>query len=240
MPDSCSMSSVTEGPAQPVSPRARRLTPARWLDLRLIVGLALVLGSVLLGASVVASARRTAAVVGARRDLAAGTVLTADDLALLPVRLPAVTRSAYGTDPAAIVGKQLARPVTRGELVPLAALTAVPARTTLTVPLAADAAPELAKGDRIELWVVADGCPSTVLLRDVAVQAVRADSGGGFATGSAGQDVVISVAPEVADRVVDALTLDGVRLRAGVLAGPPVADPAGGPPDLTECATAAR
>ena len=54
-------------------PTPRRVRPPRWLDLRLVLGVLLVLGSVLLGARVVGAADATVPVWAAAGDLAAGT-----------------------------------------------------------------------------------------------------------------------------------------------------------------------
>jgi hypothetical protein len=231
--------SSSSGLPPPPSPRPRRIAAPSWLDLRLVLGVVLVLASVLVGARVVAGARNTYPTVAARRDLAAGTVLSAADLRLAQVRLPHGGRGVYVRRIADAVGRQLGRPLGAGELVPTAAVTAVPPRTTVTVPLASGAAPDLRKGQRIELWVSAAGCSSLVLLPDVPVQAVHADDGGSFADGTGGQDVVVSVAPELAERVVAALAVDEVKIRAGVLAGPRD-EPLGALPDLTACAGSGR
>ena len=61
-------------------PTPRRVRPPRWLDLRLVLGVLLVLGSVLLGARIVSAADATVPVWTAVRDLAPGTELRADDL----------------------------------------------------------------------------------------------------------------------------------------------------------------
>jgi hypothetical protein len=201
------------------SPRPRRLATPSWLDLRLVIGVALVLASVLVGARVVSSARDTAGAVTATRDLAAGSILTVGDVRITQVQLPARGRGVYLSAVGAAVGKRLQRPVARDELVPVAAVTRVAAQTTLTVPLSAGAAPGLHPGQRIEVWVSTAACASVVLLPDVTVQSVRSDDGGSFSSGVGGQDVVVSVAPDVADRVIAALALDQVKLRAGVLVG---------------------
>lgn len=223
--------------AQPSSPRPRRIATPSWLDLRLVLGVALVLGSVLLGAKIVSGARHTYPRVAARHDLAVGTILTARDLQVSRVQLPGHGAGVYLGDVSNAVGRQLSRAVSAGELVPAGALARVAAQTTVTVPLATGSAPDLRKGQRVELWVSASSCPSQVLLSDVTVQAVRADTGGSFTEGSGGQNVVISVSPALADRVISALAFDQVQLRAGVLVGPRVAS---GPlPDLASCATPA-
>jgi hypothetical protein len=221
---------VTERAPLPPSPRPRRIATPSWLDLRLVLGVALVLAAVLLGAKLVSSARHTAPVVAARHDLAAGTVLSADDLTVVQARLPGPANSVYASGPGDLVGRRLSRPVSAGELVPLAALDSVTTHTTVTVPLAAAAAPDLRKGQRIELWVSVGKCPALVLLPDVTVQAVRTDSTA-FGIGTEGQDVTISVAPTLAERVVAALALDDAQLRAGILTGDRAEEP---PTPLTD------
>jgi hypothetical protein len=229
----------TPGTPVPGSPRPRRIAPPTWFDLRLVLGVVLVLGSVLIGAHVVSSAKHTYARVAVRHDLAAGTVLGAGDVELAQVQLPGPGRTRYVRRVADAVGRQLNRPVAGGELLPVAAVDRPAPQTTVTVPLASGAAPDLRKGQRIELWVSTKTCSSVVVLPDVAVQAVHTDSGGSFSSGAAGQDVVISVAPELADRVVTALALDEATVRAGVLVGAAAASTAE-LSDLAACASAPK
>jgi flagella basal body P-ring formation protein FlgA len=239
-------------PTPPASPQPRRIATPGWLDLRLVLGVVLVLASVLIGAKIVSSASRTYASVAATRDLAAGTVLTRDDVRLAQVQLPGHGRGVYLRTMADAVGKRLERAVSRGELLAAAAVAHVREQTTLTVPLAAGAAPKLRSGQRIEVWVSSASCSSVVLLPDVTVQSVHADSGGSFANGSGGQDVVISVDPADAGRVIQALAIDEVKVRAGILVGhaspsatasaapsAPAAPSSAPPPtDLAACASA--
>ena len=229
---------VTERAPLPPSPGPRRIATPSWLDIRLVLGVALVLAAVLLGAKLVSSARQTGPVVAARRDLAAGTVLSADDLTVVSARLPAAGRGIYASGPDDLVGQRLSRPVAAGELVPLAAVDSGAANATVTVPLEAAAAPDLRKGQRIELWVSVGKCPALVLLPDVTVQAVRTDNGA-FGSGIGGQDVTITVEPPLADRVVAALAMDDAQLRAGILNGTVPEDPPAGLADLAPC-TATR
>ena len=200
------------------SPTPQRIATPRWLDLRLVFGIVLVLGAVLLGAVVVARARHTDRELVVTRDLAAGTTLRASDLKAVDAQLPD-TAHVYVRDRAKVVGKVLDRPLAKGELLPSAALGAAAARTTVSVPFAADAAPKLSRGQRIVVWLSTKSCPSAVLLDDVTVQDVRAADAGSFASGGAGQDVVFSVSPPLAERVNSALAIDGVTIRAGVLTG---------------------
>jgi hypothetical protein len=236
MPGSGTMSGVTLPSPAPASPQPRRIATPSWLDLRLVLGVVLVLAAVLIGAMVVSGASDTYATVAARRDLAAGTIVTGDDVKLAQVRLPGHGKDVYLSHIEDVVGKQLSRAVSSGELVPADAVTKLSAKTTVTVPLAAGAAPDLRRGQRIEIWVSTGTCSSVVLLPDITVQAVHADTGGSFSTGSGGQDVVVSVAPELADRVIESLALDGAQLRAGVLVGPR-ASTGSALPDLAPCAS---
>jgi hypothetical protein len=220
------------------SPQPRRISTPSWLDLRLVLGVVLVLASIAAGALVVSRARDTDSAVVVTRDLAAGTVLTSDDLAIKQVQLPGDGHDVYIATMGAAVRRELNRAMSQGELLPAAAIRAVPANTTLTVPLEPGAAPDLRSGQQIEMWVSTPNCASTVLMADVTVQAVHVDTGGTFTTGTGGQDVVISVDRALAGRVVAALAIADVRLRAGILAGPVPPDASRGSalPDLAPCA----
>jgi hypothetical protein len=231
-----------------VSPSPRRIAKPSWLDLRLMLGVLLVLGAVLIGAVVFARANHRYPAVVAARDLAVGTILRPDDVTLAQVQLPDRGAGIYLDRLAVALGKQLQRPVSAGELVPAAALDHPTARTTVTVPLASGSAPDLRPGERIELWVSTPSCASVVVLPAVTVQDVHADTGGSFTSGTGGQDVVISVPPRLADRVIAALAIDQAQVRAGVLQGTLSAEPlpatasadprSGLPADLARCAGA--
>ncbi len=210
-----------------------------------MVGVLLILASVLIGAKLFAGASHTYPVVAVTRDLSTGTILTSADVRTDRVQLRDHGRGVYLTSTHDAIGKKLSRPVHGGELLPAGAVGTVGARTTLTVPLAAGAAPQLRGGQRIKVWVSTATCSSVVLLDDVAVQSVHSDDSGTFGTASGAQNVVISVDPDQADRVIAALALDGAKLRGGILVG---ADPSGAPgsgaatavPDLAACASPSR
>lgn len=216
------------------SPAPRRVKPPRWLDLRLLLGLALVVASVLLGAFAFSRAQHTSRVLATTRELAAGTTLSAGDVRFVSVKLPSDAHSHYLARRAAAVGKQLTRDLGADELLPSDAVHAAPTRTTLSVPLAAGAAPTLRAGERIEIWLSTKACASVVLLSDVTVQSVH-DSGAAGLVHDGGQDVVLSVAPELADRVISALAGDGATVRAGVITGARQAHSGAPLPDLHEC-----
>lgn len=230
------------------SPSPRRISTPRWLDLRLVLGVVLVLVAVLLGATLLSRADNTSPVVTVDHDLAAGTVLRPGDLMISRVRLPSNSSRVYLDDVHAAVGKKLSQAVSAGEMLPRAALARAGATTTITIPLSSNSAPDLHAGERIELWLSTQRCASVVLLDDVTVQDVHSGSGS-FDDGGDGQDVVISVRPDLAARVVAAQAISDAQIRAGVLSGgtgataqPPVTSTGGTglPSDLAACAPTSR
>lgn len=205
-----------------------------WLDLRLVLGVVLVLAAVLLGANIVSGANHTYRMLAVTRDLAAGTLLSRDDVKPVRVSVPGRGNGVYLSGDADVAGKQLNRPLARGELLPAAALGVAAALTTVTVPFAADAAPALAHGQRLEIWLATKACAAVVLLADVTVQDVHPSTGGSFSS-SGGQNVVVSVPPALAGRVVAALARDGATIRAGILTGPAQTSANDTLPDLDAC-----
>lgn len=204
-----------------------------------MIGVVLVLASVLIGAKVVGGANHSDRMLAVTRDLAAGTLLSSADVTVVRVQLPGRGNGVYLPRDADVVGKQLNRTLAGGELLPAAALGTAAALTTVTVPFDADAAPGLAPGQRIEIWLSTKACATVVLLADVTVQNVRASSRSSFSS-SGGQNVVLSVTPALAGRVVGALALDGATIRAGILTGPAQAAGSSALPDIGACATQQR
>lgn len=199
-------------------PVPRRVRPPRWLDLRLVLGVLLVLGSVLIGARVLSSADATVPVWAAAGDLAPGTVLTGDDLVTVDVRLDDAA-GAYlstGTRPA---GRTLARAVSKGELVPRAALADPPSLVQVALPVQAGYVPPgLTRGRLVDVYAVgapsggssasasssaatAGGAGVTPVVTGAPVQAVSGRAQGVLSTPTTTVQVVVSVpaarAPEV-------------------------------------------
>src|SRR3954452_7567982 len=160
--DERAMSATTVAPATgrtdapPGGPVPRRVRPPRWLDLRLVLGVLLVLGSVLVGARVVTAADATVPVWSAAGDLAAGTVLAEEDLVAVSVRLDDVAGQylATSTRPA---GRVLGRAVQAGELVPRSSLEEATGLVQLALPVQAGyVPPSLARGQIVDVYAVAD------------------------------------------------------------------------------------
>ncbi|MGY1664949.1 SAF domain-containing protein [Geodermatophilus sp. SYSU D00696] len=180
-------------------PVPRRVRPPRWLDLRLVLGVLLVLGSVLLGARVVSAADATVPVWSVAGDLAAGTELAATDLVAVEVRLgdAAGAYLSTGTDPA---GRTLARAVRAGELLPRSALEEPQDLVQVALPVQAGYVPPgLARGQVVDVYGVTDpagtatGEGVTLVVAAAPVQAVSGRAEGVLSTAATTVQVVIGV-----------------------------------------------
>jgi hypothetical protein len=192
----------------------RRVRPPRWLDLRLVLGVLLVLGSVLLGARIVSAADATVPVWAARSDLAPGTTLTVDDLKAVDVRLgDAATRYlSAGTRPE---GEVLARAVRAGELLPFSALEEPAEHVRLALPVQAGYLPPgLSSGQLIDVYAVADPTAGavgvadgsvTLVVRQATVQGVAGGSDGALSTPTTAIQVVVAVPADRAADVLDSI-----------------------------------
>ena len=229
----------TEVPGGPVP---RRVRPPRWLDLRLVLGVLLVLGSVLLGARVVTAADATVPVWSASADLAAGTVLTTDDLVAVQVRLDSAAGSylAASTRPE---GRVLGRAVRAGELLPRSALEEPDGLVQLALPVQAGYVPPgLTRGQLVDVYAVADpavgsadtGGDVDLVVSAAPVQAVTGRGEGVLSTATTTVQVVVAVAAGEADDVLGSIGGRGlvVVVRNSVDAADPVdAAVPGDPPD---------
>lgn len=196
------------------SPTAERRRSAWWRDGRVVGGVAILVVCTLAGARLLASGSDTIAVWQATRDLAAGATITAADVA--PVAVPVDAAAAYLDAQQMPVGV-LDRPVLAGELLPIPAsdVTTADARwVTLAVePL--HAPPDLAPGERVDVWATSDrdltAVPAPGLILPAAlVTSVSVDSMG--VGGEYG--VTVQVEPGDAERILAALrtgVLDLVR-----------------------------
>jgi hypothetical protein len=224
------------------SPVPRRVRPPRWLDLRLVLGVLLVLGSVLLGARVVTGADATVPVWSAGGDLAADTVLDADDLVAVSVRLDDVAGQylATSTRPE---GRVLGRAVRAGELLPRSALEEATGLVQLALPVQAGFVPPgLTRGQVVDVYAVADpavgatgqtGGDVDLVVSAAPVQAVSGRGDGVLSTATTTVQVVVAVAGGDAADVLGAIGGRGlvVVVRESVDAGPGVGPaPAGARP----------
>ncbi len=163
----------------PVAQRQRN--QKAWKQPKFLVGAALVVVSVVVGATLVGSADQRVLVWSAARDLAPGTVLTSDDLIATPVQSELVDRY-IGTNSEDLVGRSLGRPIGANELVPVSAIGTGRGNTRLiTVPVEPIHAPtDLAHGDLVDVYVsprdaAMTGGVSRLALAGVSVAQVEPD-----------------------------------------------------------------
>jgi hypothetical protein len=203
----------TSGDALP-GPTPRRVRPPRWLDLRLVLGVLLVLGSVLLGGRVVSSADATVPVWAVTGDLAAGTRLEASDLRAVDVRLGDAS-DAYLSTSTRPEGRTLGRAVREGELLPRAALDATTELVQLALPVQSGYVPPgLERGQVVDVYAVADPAAGatgvadgsvTPVVRKAPVAAISGRSQGVLSTPTTAIQVVVSVAADDAPDVLAAI-----------------------------------
>lgn len=183
---------------------------------------ALALGAAVLFAlrAVAPSPPATIPVWTASRDLSSGTVLAGADLAQRHLD-PAAVPADHVTEPEQVLGRTLAAPVSRGEVLTTSrAMTAgllrgYPGRDAVPVRITdADVVGLLRVGDRIDL-VTADPdgrrAPS-VLAEDVPVVAVPRSHAGAFDSGAPGRLVVVAVPSGLATEVSAAAVSDYVSV----------------------------
>lgn len=201
--------------------QALRLQRPRWRDLRLVVGLLLVLLSVAGGVRLVSFLDDTVPVYAAARDLVPGQEVTAQDLAPVQVRMgEGVARYVDGSEPLA-QGTRLLRAVHAGELIPVSALGS--ARQALdravSVPVEAEAARALMGGAVVDLWV-SHRDPDVVgeayvdpelLLAGAIVDHVPSGSGAGLGAGLGRSAVQVVVPAEEVGSVIAAVD-QGARI----------------------------
>lgn len=207
----------------PPSPRPRRVRPPSWVDARLMIGVLLVLASVLVGARLIGDADESTTVWGVSRDLAAGTVLTADDLVEVRVRLYDNARLylAASSDPA---GKVLNRPILSGELLPTAALSSAESAVALPLSVPAERVPtELTRGGVVDVYASAgdpaQSAQTALVLSAVTVLHVDGRGDGALSVGAQRLQVLLSVPSCHVAQVIDAT--EGMVVSLAMRTGPP-------------------
>lgn len=165
-------------PQLPVPPApSARLPLSRWRDPRLILGLLIVAGSVLLGSWALAAADDTVTLWGVRVGLPAGVRIEAGDLERREVRFVDGVPDQYLPVTAEVVGRVVSRSVGAGELLPAAvvAATTEPARVQLPLSVDQTGIPDaVRRGSVVDVWLAPrdphpDGTRARRVLREVVV-----------------------------------------------------------------------
>lgn len=205
----------------PPSPPARRRQPPSWLNPRLILGVLLVVGSVAAGSATISAADRSVQVWALTRDAAAGTVLSAQDVRPARVRL---FDSAPGYLDTAVspAGRPVVRALSAGELLPAAALGSDAPGLVVNLPVRPENAPEVSRGQAVDVWAGTKDCGPRRVLASAAVQDVRTDDAGALTTGTGLLQIVLRVGRADADRLLAVLGADST-IRLVVVEGAPAA-----------------
>ena len=226
----------------PASPRASRLATPGWLDGRLVLGVLLVLVSVVVGARVLSAADRSTLVYAVNKDLAAGSVLEAEDLTPVRVRLFDNAAQYVAVAGATPSGYVVRRGLGAGELLPREALS-VPEREVdfreVTVPVeVGHLPPGLSGRAQVDVWVTpevrdepaqaepgtpeggASPPPATAGQLEMrgaqlvlqGVTVLDVDADGGSFSGSTSIPVVLQVRPTEVATLVSAMSLGRIDI----------------------------
>ncbi|GAA1997818.1 hypothetical protein JL107_11110 [Nakamurella flavida] len=198
---------------QPAAPTPRRMARPRWLNLRVVLGLALVAVAVVAGATVVGGSARTVPVWAANRDLAAGTVLTGADLVRVDVNLGQTGTHYLGADADPPTGRSVVAPVATGELLAVSDIEAPPSGRVVVVGVGADRMPPgVDHGSVVDLYLTTAGAgtgdpvQTELIEQEVTVQSVTApDSGGLSAASSDAYQLALLLPSDQADELVRTL-----------------------------------
>lgn len=201
---------------------ARRLRVHTWRDPRLLAGLLLVIGSTVLGARLWAAHDDTVAVWSLARPVVAGDVVQRADLTTTRVQLGAAGEYYLRTDealPAELSELVWVRDATPGLLLDRSAVAVAVEHAAHELPLnvAAGSAPaDLARGERVDVWVGPGPGQDPQAASRLLLEGVRVVSTGGEGTavgGALSRTVLVDVSPDaLGDTVMSALATGHVTL----------------------------
>jgi hypothetical protein len=166
------------------------------LDVRFLIGAALVVGSMAGVWVVVAAAERTEQVYAAATSLAVGDRVTAEQLVLAPVRLGGTGRHYLTPADLPDDGLVVTRAVDEGELVPESAVgSAAGLRlASVVVPLGGEPARGVESGALVDVWAAAEtdegyGPPAVLVSGAEVVRTI--ESSGLLASGSGAVEILV-------------------------------------------------
>lgn len=173
------------------------LSSSRRLDLRLIIGVVIVIATALAGFALVSAADNTTSVYTAAKSLSPGHVIKDSDLVLTDVKL-GKSSSAYLDAKGLTQGAVVTKAVAAGELVPLSAVgTAKQVATTnvvvqLDLPLSSDAV----VGSNVDVWAsMAAGQgifgPPAVIISGAQIAHITEATGLAASTGGMRVEIVV-------------------------------------------------
>lgn len=201
------------------APSARRLVKPSWKDMRLVIGVLLVLLAVVLGAVAFTAADDRVGMWAAKTTLTPGQEVTAADFERVDVQLGDAGHDYLGAGERLPNGAIVDRELHEGELVPRSAVVDPTSKNVREVPVRVDPIylSNLTVGSRVTVYVPEEGesdpeaaasaeepVTYTELVTRATISSLPESSGGVMASGSDASAVV--VVPE--DRVADIIALD--------------------------------
>jgi hypothetical protein len=185
---------VRWGKERSVKPRSRK--SARWSDLRLWLGISLLIASMFVGARVMASGEETVTLWRASSERALGSPLTGVEAVVVALNGAQEPYFRGLIPPSGIV----VRPIGTGEFIPSAALSALPPVDSRVVTVPVDplhVAIGLNAGDQVDVWSsskdagsVGSILPPMLVLTGLTVRAVASD-----VVGTGGEIGVVLLVP---------------------------------------------
>lgn len=198
----------------PSAPTPRRLSRPRWLNIRVVGGILLVVAAVVVGARVIGASSQTSAVWAAERNLAAGTVLVGTDLTAVEVNLGDNSGLYLGPAGTSPVGMTVLTPIAAGELLPASAIDRPSAGRVVAIAVAPENMPPgVDHGSTIDLYLTSGGVAGSeseatteLVGRDLTVQSVTAPSSGGLSGATSNRFALSVLLPAAAaDKLVRVL-----------------------------------
>ena len=195
----------------PTPPTPRRLSRPRWLNVRVVGGIVLVIAAVVIGARMVGASSQTSTMWVADRNLAAGTVLVTSDLSTVEVNLGEKAGLYLGPGSNSPIGMTVLTPVAAGELLPASSVEQPSAGRVVAIGVEPENMPPgVDHGSTIDLYLTkgavagSESEATTELIgRDLTVQSVTAPSAGGLSGATSNRYALSVLLPaEVADTLV--------------------------------------
>jgi len=202
---------MTTTAPSPAVPRARRGHRPPLRDGRLLAGIALVLGSVVLGVRTVAAAGRTTPLLVLARDVPAGHVLAPDDVETRRAHLGAgISGYVRAGDRDRVLGRAATRALRAGELLPAPVLAAGADTATVPLDVGPGRATGVAPGELVDVWTTfATGDDKACVSVQVAagLEVVATDD-----TAAGAEAVSVQAPPDLAGALVHASATSAVVL----------------------------
>ena len=182
---------VRWGKEQSVKPRRRK--SARWSDVRLWLGISILIASMFIGARVMASGEETVTLWRASSEIALGSPLTGVEAVVVALNGAQEPYFRGLTPPTGVV----VRPIGVGEFIPSAAISTLPPSDSRVVSVPVDplhVAIGLNAGDQVDVWSSAQDSssvmPPVLVLSGLTVREVASD-----VVGTGGEIGVVLLVP---------------------------------------------